>query len=91
MGAGALERLTFSGCGEEAKAILRLVIAARLRDYSARQEPQAAAPSGAESASTVREALLNEFAARDVLASVVKRVSSVGSAARRLFARVTAT
>jgi hypothetical protein len=44
MGASALERLTFSGCSEEAKAILRLVIAARLRDHSARQESRAAVP-----------------------------------------------
>ena len=49
MGASALERLTFSGCGEEEKAILKLVIAARLRDYSARQKAQAtrAAPAPA--------------------------------------------
>jgi STAS-like domain of unknown function (DUF4325) len=37
MGASALERLTFSGCSEEAKAIVRLVIAARIRDYTTRQ------------------------------------------------------
>ena len=49
MGTSVLERLTFSGCGEEAKAILKLVIAARLRDYSARQKAQAtlAAPAPA--------------------------------------------
>jgi hypothetical protein len=44
MGASALERLAFSGCSDEAKAILRLVIAARLRDHSARQESRAAVP-----------------------------------------------
>ena len=45
MGMSALERLTFSCCGEEAKAILKLVIAARLRDYSARQEARATVPA----------------------------------------------
>ena len=45
MGASALERLTFSGCGEEAKAILKLVIAARLRDYSTRQAGRASTPA----------------------------------------------
>ena len=34
MGPIALERLAFSGCGEEAKAILKLVIAGRLRDHT---------------------------------------------------------
>jgi hypothetical protein len=33
-GPSAFERLTFSGCGQEAMAILKLVIAARLRDHS---------------------------------------------------------
>jgi STAS-like domain of unknown function (DUF4325) len=37
IGSAALERLEFSGCNEDAKAIVRLVIAARLRDYSARR------------------------------------------------------
>jgi len=41
LGESVLGRLTFSGCGEEAKAILKLVIAARLRDSSARQEARA--------------------------------------------------
>ena len=41
MGSIALERLTFSGCGEEAKAILKLVIAGRLRDHFARREMRA--------------------------------------------------
>ena len=45
MGASALERLTFSGCGEESKAILKLVTAARLRDHSVRQEARATAPA----------------------------------------------
>jgi len=44
MGSIALERLSFSGCGEEAQAILKLVIAGRLRDYFARQEVRAARP-----------------------------------------------
>jgi len=44
MGASALERLAFSDCGEEAKAILKLVIAGRLRDHSERQVTRATVP-----------------------------------------------
>jgi STAS-like domain of unknown function (DUF4325) len=38
MGPVALQRLEFAGCNEDARAIVHLVIAARLRDYSARRD-----------------------------------------------------
>lgn len=37
MGPALLERLTFSGCSPETRAILNLVFASRLKDFSLRQ------------------------------------------------------
>jgi len=37
MGPSVIERLTFSGCGEDTRSILSLVFASRLQDYSSRQ------------------------------------------------------
>jgi hypothetical protein len=36
MGPRVLERFAFSGCNDEARAILKLVFASRLRDFSSR-------------------------------------------------------
>ncbi|MEJ1962863.1 MAG: STAS-like domain-containing protein [Gammaproteobacteria bacterium] len=38
MGPGLLDRLAFSGCGEDTRAILNLVFASRLQDFSSRQQ-----------------------------------------------------
>src|SRR5690348_4346121 len=37
MGPAVLQRLMFSGCGEDTQAILKLVFASRIRDFSSRQ------------------------------------------------------
>ncbi|HEY4213163.1 MAG TPA: STAS-like domain-containing protein [Steroidobacteraceae bacterium] len=37
MGPAVLQRLIFSGCGEDTQAILKLVFASRIRDFSSRQ------------------------------------------------------
>jgi hypothetical protein len=41
MGPAILQRFAFSGCNEETKAILSLVFASRLDDFSARQPQRA--------------------------------------------------
>lgn len=43
MGPAVLQRLAFSGCNEETKAILSLVFASRLQDFSSRQQAARAA------------------------------------------------
>jgi hypothetical protein len=42
MGPAVLQRLAFSGCNEETKAILSLVFASRLQDFASRQQPRRA-------------------------------------------------
>lgn len=37
MGPAALQRLAFTGCNQETRAVLQLVFAARLEDFAARQ------------------------------------------------------
>jgi hypothetical protein len=56
MGPLVLDRFMFSGCSDEAKAILQLVFASRLQDFSLRHQTQrpAAAPCRPEEALNAR-------------------------------------